>query len=210
MTCTTPTAHRLRRWAVASVLSAALLVPAACSGDDAPTPAASAPPTAAPARPDQKAAPVRVRLPRLKIDAALLPLQLGKKRELVPPPYGKAGWYQAGPEPGEIGRAVIAGHVDSKTGPDVFAALRNARRGDRIRVLLRDGSTVIFVVQKVETHPRRKFPTDRVYGTDGKHADLRLITCTGRYDRVRGRYPDNVIVFARMDALHSPATGLTR
>ncbi len=191
------TAHRFRRWAVAAVASTGLLAPAACSGGDDPTPAASAAPTVVPTGPD-RAAPVRVRLPRLRIDAALQPLHLGKKRELVPPAYGKAGWYEAGPEPGEIGRAVVAGHVDSKTGPDVFAALRKARPGDRIRVLLRDRSTMTFVVQKIEIHPRSRFPTSRVYGTDGKHADLRLITCTGRYDRARGGYQDNVIVFARM------------
>lgn len=151
-----------------------------------------------PALPDL-APPLRVRLPRLKIEAALQPLRLGKRGELRAPAYGRAGWYEAGPEPGEIGRAVIAGHVDSKTGPDVFAALRKARPGDRIRVVLRDRSTVTFVVQSVEVHPRRKFPTDRVYGTDGKHAELRLITCTGRYDRARGGYQDNVVVFARAE-----------
>ncbi|WP_367186672.1 class F sortase [Sporichthya sp.] len=105
-----------------------------------------------------------MRIPRLGIDATLQPLHLGPNGELVPPDYGKAGWYKAGPEPGEPGepgRAVVAGHVDSKTGPDVFAALRNARPGDRIRVRLADGSTVTFVVSAVETHPRSRFPTSR-------------------------------------------------
>lgn len=197
MTRTASTAHRVPRWAVAVVLAAGLVVPAACGGDEEPRPAGGGTPVATPASPD-RAAPVRVRVPRLRIDAALQPLHLGKRQELVPPAYGRAGWYEAGPEPGEIGRAVIAGHVDSKTGPDVFAPLHGARAGDRIRVLLRDRSTVAFVVQAVEVHPRNRFPTTRVYGSNGRHAELRLITCTGRYDRARGGYQDNVIVFARM------------
>ncbi|WP_019877578.1 sortase domain-containing protein [Sporichthya polymorpha] len=204
LTRSTSAAHRSRRWAAAAACVALL---GGCGGGGegpavagvslpAPTPAAAA--GTAPAAAEDRPYPARVRLPRLGIDAVLQPLHLGKQKELVPPEYGMAGWYEAGPEPGEIGRAVVAGHVDSRTGPDVFAALGKARPGDRIHVLLRDRSTVTFVVQKVEIHPRNRFPTSRVYGTDGKHADLRLITCTGRYDRARGGYQDNVVVFARM------------
>ncbi len=209
-TRSTPTAHRPRRWAVAAALLPLLLLPAACggsaepaAGDVAVPPPASTPPTSTPAATTAAvpgldvATPARVRVARLKIDASLQPLDLGKGGELVPPDYGRAGWYEAGPEPGEIGRAVIAGHVDSKTGPDVFAALKGARPGDRIRVILRDRSVVTFVVQSVEVHPRNRFPTARVYGSNGKQAELRLVTCTGKYDRARGGYQDNVVVFAR-------------
>ncbi|MBA3744582.1 MAG: class F sortase [Sporichthya sp.] len=135
-------------------------------------------------------------MPRLEIDAALDPLHLDAKRVLVPPAYGRAGWYQAGPEPGEAGRSVIAGHVDSKTGPDVFAALARARKGDRIVVKLADGSMVRFVVDRVETHPQDEFPTAQVYGGQKRRPELRMITCTGAY--VGGRYQDNLIVFATL------------
>lgn len=141
--------------------------------------------------------PQRVFVPRLGIDATLQPLHLGKEGELVAPDYGRAGWYQAGPEPGEPGRAVVAGHVDSKTGPDVFAALGRARAGDRVRIRLVDGSDVTFVVTAVEVHPRAQFPTARVYGSEGP-PELRLITCTGEYDVQRDGYQDNVVVFARL------------
>lgn len=135
-------------------------------------------------------------MPNLGIDAALDPLHLDAKRVLVPPQYGRAGWYEAGPEPGEAGRAVVAGHVDSKTGPDVFAALHRARKGDRILVELADGSTVRFVVDRVEAHAQDNFPTARVYGGPKRRAELRLITCTGAY--VGGRYQENLIVFATL------------
>lgn len=149
--------------------------------------------------PGQDGAPLphRVLVPRLGIDAALQPLRLDAKGELMVPEFGRAGWYQAGPEPGEPGRAVIAGHVDNKTGPDVFARLGRARVGDRIKVLVADGSPVTFVVTSVEIHPRTRFPTERVYGTGGP-AEVRLITCAGRYDIRRDGYQDNVVVFARL------------
>lgn len=142
------------------------------------------------------AEPVAVRVPRLRISAGLAPLALDAARELVPPPYGTAGWYRRGPEPGEAGRAVIAGHVDSRTGPDVFYNLRNARRGDRIVVDLADGTRVAFVVQRVGTYPKAEFPTNSVYGGPRELSELRLITCGGAYDRSRGGYQDNVVVFA--------------
>ena len=144
----------------------------------------------------EAAPPVRVQMPRLNIDAALDPLHLDAKRVLVPPKYGRAGWYAAGPEPGEAGRAVVAGHVDSKTGPDVFAALSRARKGDRIVVKLADGSTLRFAVDRVEAHSQKNFPTSQVYGGPKKRAEIRLITCTGAY--VNGRYQDNLIVFGTL------------
>jgi sortase (surface protein transpeptidase) len=49
-----------------------------------------------------------------------------------------AGWFTGGPMPGQLGPAVIAGHVDSRTGPAVFHRLRDLRPGDQIRV--RDGA----------------------------------------------------------------------
>jgi hypothetical protein len=140
--------------------------------------------------------PVRVRVPRLGIDAALDPLHLGPARELVPPSYGRAGWYQRGPEPGELGRSVIAGHVDSRTGPDVFFSLRKIRVGDRIVVDLGDGTRVVFRVQEAASYPKSAFPTKRVYGGKRTTAQLRLITCSGAYDRDRGGYQENLVVFA--------------
>lgn len=142
--------------------------------------------------------PKRVLVSRLGIDAALDPLQLDAKQVLVPPRYGRAGWYEDGPEPGEPGRAVVAGHVDSKTGPDVFARLREVRTGDRIKVRLVDGTTLVYRVLKVGLFQQSSFPTDRVYGGSANRSEIRLITCGGAYDRVRGRYTANVIVFARL------------
>lgn len=136
-------------------------------------------------------------MPKLGIAARLQPLALDPNGVLVPPDYGKAGWYAAGPEPGEPGVAVIAGHVDSKVGADVFATLSQARRGHRIRVGLEDGGTVVYRVTEVEQFARSAFPTRRVYGAT-EAPELRLITCGGDYDHIAGRYRDNVVVFAEL------------
>ena len=141
--------------------------------------------------------PVRVRIPRIKIDAKLQALRIdAATSELQPPDHGSAGWYKAGPEPGEPGRAVIAGHLDSTEGPDVFWPLKTAHKGDKIVIDTIGGAKLSFVVTSVELHRRDAFPTSRVYGGPRKKTELRLITCGGEYVKSKGGYQSNVIVFA--------------
>ncbi|WP_161962453.1 class F sortase [Nocardioides speluncae] len=187
----------MRRAAAATGLVLALVTTGGGCANGGQTTSGSAGPTAtATAAPVSEVAdPSRVSVPRLGIRAGLRPLLLGTNGELKPPPYGIAGWYAAGPEPGEKGAAVIAGHLDSAHGPDVFARLGEARRGDRIVVRLDDGGSRTFTITGVGRFAQERFPTRRVYGaTPG--AELRLITCGGAYDRRAGRYLDNVVVFA--------------
>jgi LPXTG-site transpeptidase (sortase) family protein len=146
-------------------------------------------------RPPRVAKPVVVSMPALNISAELKPLHLDAQGMLVPPEYGLAGWYAGGPRPGEQGPAVIAGHLDTEEGPDVFASLAHAKPGDRIRVSLKDGKTLTFRVTEMKQFPQSDFPTRRVYGPT-KESELRLITCGGDYDRAAGHYLDNVVVFA--------------
>jgi sortase (surface protein transpeptidase) len=115
----------------------------------------------------------------------------------VPDDYDVAGWYVHGPRPGDIGPAIIAGHVDSKRGPAVFYRLRDLAEGDSIEVGRADGSVAVFRVDAVEQYPKNRFPTAKVYG-DLDHAGLRLITCGGDFDRSRGHYRDNIVVYASL------------
>ena len=119
----------------------------------------------------------------------------------VPEDYDVAGWYRGGPAPGELGPAVVAGHVDSAAeGPAVFFRLAELRPGAEILVDRADGTTAVFTVDRVAQYPKDAFPTTEVYG-DTDHAALRLITCGGSFDRASGNYRDNIVVFARLAAV---------
>ncbi|WP_326562921.1 class F sortase [Micromonospora sp. NBC_01796] len=159
----------------------------------APTPSASR--SAGMARSE----PVRVTVPKIGVDAELMSLGVDKVGMIEVPPLAKAelaGWYRLGPSPGEIGNAVIVGHVDShETGPAVFFDLGALKAGDRIQVPRKDGSVAEFTVDGVKSYPKTAFPTDLVYGPSDR-AGLRLVTCGGRFDRKKRSYPDNIIVFA--------------
>ncbi|MFD0742651.1 class F sortase [Phytohabitans flavus] len=134
-------------------------------------------------------------MPRIGVDSALVKLGLDKAGKLeAPTVYDKAGWFGGGPSPGDVGPAVLAGHVDSKAGPAVFYRLHELKVGDKIEVR-RGKDTVTFTVTGVTRHPKDKFPTAAVYGpTPGP--ELRLVTCGGVFDRVRNSYRDNIVVFA--------------
>ena len=139
--------------------------------------------------------PVQLDIPRIGVRTPLVELRV--RRGVLQPPSdsARAGWYPRSATPGDLGAAVIVGHLDSKSGRAVFYRLGSLRPGDRMTVTLSDGSHARFAVQEVRQVPRDRFPTKEVYGATPDRA-LRLITCGGRYDAARGGYQDNVLVLA--------------
>lgn len=142
--------------------------------------------------------PVRITIPRIGVDADIVPVATDDNGALEVPPLDHpevAGWYRPGPTPGEAGNAVLVGHVDSQNGPAVFFELGRLRPGDTVQVTRADGRVARFTVDGVGAYPKERFPTERVYG-GGAEARLRLITCGGRFNPRTGNYPDNIVVFA--------------
>jgi hypothetical protein len=139
--------------------------------------------------------PTQLRIPSVGIRAAMVRLGVDRSGELeVPGDPATVGWYVGSSVPGDLGPSVIAGHVDSATGPAAFYRLAAVRRGATIDVLRSDGRMVRFRVGEVARYPKRRFPTQGVYGPTPERA-LRLVTCGGRYDARRG-YLENVVVYA--------------
>jgi sortase (surface protein transpeptidase) len=144
------------------------------------------------------AAPVRVRVPAIGVGSELLRLGTDASGVLVPPDdYARAGWFTGGAVPGDVGPAVVAGHVDSVDGPAVFSRLDDLAPGDEVLVDREDGTTARFTVTGIGRYPKDDFPTAAVYGPTPR-AELRLVTCGGDFDRSRASYEDNVVVFARL------------
>jgi hypothetical protein len=144
----------------------------------------------------QEPRPVRILIPAIGVSAPVIPLGLNRDRSMeVPASVSQTGWFRPGPEPGEIGAAVIVGHVDSKRGPGVFFHLRALRRGDRIRVVLANNRKLTFAVTSSTEVSKRRFPARLVFAPT-KRPTLRLITCGGSFDSSTGHYVNDHIVFA--------------
>lgn len=140
--------------------------------------------------------PTRVQIAQIGVDTTLESLTKDGNGEIVPPQsFTDAGWYRDGVVPGDLGPAVIAGHIDSANGPAIFDHLATVTPGAQITVTLSNNTTVSFVVDQTITVPKQQFPTDQVYGPTPT-AQLRVITCGGLFDDSYGHYLDNVVVFA--------------
>ncbi|MEV0128352.1 class F sortase [Dactylosporangium sp. NPDC050688] len=141
------------------------------------------------------APPTRLRIASLGVDTGLEQLVVDGTGQLQSPKaYEEAGWFAAGTAPGDPGPAVLAGHVDSRTGPAVFYKLHELKAGDRVEVQ-RGGAWLTFTVTAREHYAKARFPSDRVYGPTPL-PELRLITCGGDFDAARHSYRDNVVVYA--------------
>jgi sortase (surface protein transpeptidase) len=170
------------------------------ASDPPPRVAAQESPAPAETAAVEVAAPVRVSIPAIGVTSDLLHLGLREDRRLQVPEgddFDTAAWYDGSPRPGEVGPAVLLGHVSSAArGPSVFFDLTRVAVGDTVEVTREDGTVATFEVYDLQQFPKDAFPTTQVYGnTEGP--ELRLITCGGFIAESTGRFSDNVIVFAR-------------
>ena len=141
--------------------------------------------------------PTRIVIPEIGVDAPMVPLGLDWTGRLqAPAGTSEVGWFRDGPEPGDRGAAVVAGHLDSKDGGAVFARLSEVAPGSTVEFRTATGSTT-FEVTRVAQYPKAEIPDAEVYGASG-WPELRLITCAGTFDRAARHYRDNVVVYATL------------
>jgi len=146
--------------------------------------------------------PIRILIPSIDVDADLVPLGLRSDGAMEVPDFGLAGWYSRGPRPGHPGPAVIAAHVDSYAGPDVFFRLRELVADDQVHIIYDSGDRVTFVVTWSERTPKEALPVASMWPTTNERL-LALITCGGTFDRNARSYRDNVVVYTTPQDLTS-------
>jgi LPXTG-site transpeptidase (sortase) family protein len=143
-----------------------------------------------------RSVPIAVRIPAIGLAVWLTQLGLNANGTVEVPTNVKVpGWFSAGPSPGQVGSAVILGHVDSYQGPGVFFQLRTLQPGDQINVNLADGVVATFKVTSVEMYQKTQFPDQQVYGSNGS-SELQLVTCGGTFDPQTGHYLSNIVVYS--------------
>jgi sortase (surface protein transpeptidase) len=161
-----------------------------------PPPASAVPVT----KPFAGLRPTEVKIPKIGAESSLIALTVNKDGGISVPTVKtpmQAGWYRLSPVPGEVGPAILLGHVDGNKQPGIFFKLHELAKGDEIFVGRSDGTTLKFVVDRKDQVPKEQFPTDAVYGNTDK-PELRLITCGGAFDHAEHSYKDNIVIYANL------------
>lgn len=166
------------------------------------TPAQAQPPD--PGAPLPAAVPVRVEVPSIGVNAALLPVGRQADGEIETPsgePGAPAGWYKDSPTPGQTGSAIILGHVNTTTSDvGLFYRLHELTPGKTITVTGSDHTAAVFTVDRVDVYHKANFPTVEVY-KNADRPEVRLITCGG-YNPATREYLDNTVVYAHLTSNH--------
>jgi sortase (surface protein transpeptidase) len=105
-----------------------------------------------------------------------------------------AGWYNRGPIPGAPGDAVIEGHAGSPDQPMMFGKLATLKPGDKVFVVLANGSRRLFLISSMTTVAGGVAPPGMAepYGPPR----LTLVTCTGHFDAANHYYSQRLVVEA--------------
>ena len=144
-----------------------------------------------------KSIPMKIRIPSIGVDTSIISVGLNQQGAIAMPDSVDVGaWYNGSPTPGQLGPAIIAGHVDNYyKGTGAFFLLRETQVGDMIYVDRADGTTATFKVADIKQVPQANFPTQEVFGNIN-YAGLRVITCGGAFNNQTYEYEDNIVVFA--------------
>ena len=143
----------------------------------------------------------RLLIPALGVDAPIEPVGVLSNGALNVPhknPWTGVGWYRDGPVPGQLGSAVIDGHLDRPRGvPAVFWNLHQLHRGDTVTIVAAQGAALHFHVLRSQAYQPDKAPLDKIYAdTSGRY--LNLITCAGAWLPSQHQTAKRLVVYTQM------------
>lgn len=144
----------------------------------------------------QPGLPLRLKIPKIGVDAGIDYVGLTPEGDLdVPKSYESGGWYKDGPHPGAPGSAVIDGHFGrADRQPAIFDKLNQLQKGDELYVTDVKGTIITFVVTGSRSYNPGEDATAVFRSTDGV-ARLNLITCQGTWDGTQNGYVARLVVF---------------
>lgn len=157
-------------------------------------------PAAPPRTPEPAPAstPIRVQIPALGVDSAIIPVGVDDNGQLeIPQDVQTVGWYRFGRAPGATrGSAALTGHVDDHLqGAGALADLGSLQPGDTLTVTDATGTARTFSVLSREGWHKGGVPLDRLFDRGGDPR-LVLITCGGSFNTSTLGYDDNIAVTA--------------
>jgi hypothetical protein len=142
--------------------------------------------------------PKIVMIPKIGVHAQVESLAMNSaKDDHAPFRWGDVAWYNLGARPGDPGRALIYGHLDSTCCPAVFYQLKTLNRGDIVQVGYKNGNPLSFRVQWKGVYWNNRVPWKFVYATT-KQRGVVLVTCAGVFHRDGTGYDHKLVVYATL------------
>jgi sortase (surface protein transpeptidase) len=139
----------------------------------------------------------RLVIPVLGVDAPVEVKSLDANNAMQTPdqPFDVV-WYDFSGQPGAIGNAVFAGHLDyHDVGPAVFWDLGTLSEGDVIQVRMEDGTQYEYRVTAIATFDEATAPVHDIVSPTTTPS-ITLITCAGSFDEGTRLYDQRLVVRA--------------
>lgn len=142
--------------------------------------------------------PAHLRIPLLGIEAPVEQVGVNARGAMASPStFGSIAWYKGGAKPGEMGNAVLAGHLNNAAGTaGVFEELRKLSVGDTIEIRDQEGKTLRYIVREMSVYPEETAPREKIFAGDTLVSRLVLVTCNGAWDHEVRSYDKRLVVFA--------------
>src|SRR3989338_4583482 len=142
-------------------------------------------------------APKELSIPSIGVKALIQTVGIDQNGRMgLPTNFVDVAWYKYGPEPGERGSAVIAGHLDTTVDDKaVFAKLSNLKNGDNVYITDKTGQKINFRVISQEVYDDTKSPLDRIFDQDIRTARLNLVTCDCVWNPKTKNYSERLVVY---------------
>ena len=143
--------------------------------------------------------PARLSIPSLDIDADIQYVGVNAKGNMgVPSNFKDVAWYKYGTVPGQLGSAVIAGHVDNGLGlAGVFKHLGDIKVGDDVYIETKNGSTLHFKVVEKASYQYQSAPLERIFNRKDD-AYLNLIACEGNWVKNEKTYDQRLVIYTKL------------
>ena len=145
--------------------------------------------------------PARLIIPAIGVTAPVELVSILSSGDLATPVQNQwehVGWYEAGPKPGEVGSAVIDGHLDRPGAyPAVFWNLRSLHAGNNVIVVDTRGKSRTFRVTRIALYTPQQAPLQEIFGNEAGHY-LNLITCAGDWIPSQHQTTLRLVVFTSL------------
>jgi len=138
--------------------------------------------------------PLELEIPILNLRANIIEVGIDEEGNMaVPKNVKEIGWYEPGYFPGELGHAVLSGHVTSKLGlPAVFKDLKKVEIGDEFILYGANNKKMTFSVVDINIYDYKTAPLEKIFGKSDVPM-VNLITCdTGVW--LGNSYQDRLVV----------------